>query len=106
MILSEQVNFYVCSEFLLLPFRGNVQILIFFLGAQKWNQKMPKNSVNMSDEDEYKKNSRKTVSELIEVQKILEPSHIFKITVRILILFGKPESYISTLPYNWDDQKT
>lgn len=30
------------------------------------------------------------VSELTEVHKVLEPSHIF-ITQRILVLFGKPE---------------
>lgn len=47
------------------------------------------------DEDEYGKNSRKTVSKLTEVQKVLELSHIFESTQRILALFSKPEGLYS-----------
>lgn len=34
------------------------------------------------------------VSELTDVQKVLEPSHIFFITLRILVLFGKLEGLL------------
>lgn len=62
-------------------------------------------SINGSDEDEYGKNSRKTVSKLTEVQKVLEPSHIFESTQRILALFGKPEGLYSyfTLQLRWSE---
>ena len=75
----------------------------FLLGTQKRNQKLRKNSVIEWLKMDVGKNSGKMLSELTEVQKVLEPAHFFLKFPKIArFIWQARRFFISFLSYSGD----